>query len=71
MARKLRFVPEGGLVEVTLRTIQGRFLLKPTPIAHGDRSRRHRTGSSSIWDGYSCIPIPLEPFPYASLTGRC
>lgn len=30
MARRLRFVPEGGaLVEVTCRTIQGRFLLKP------------------------------------------
>lgn len=31
MARRLRFIPEGGaLVEVTCRTIQGRFLLKPT-----------------------------------------
>jgi len=31
MARKLRFIPEGGaVVEVTCRTIQGRFLLKPT-----------------------------------------
>jgi REP element-mobilizing transposase RayT len=32
MARKLRFIPEGGaLVEVTCRTIQGRFLLRPSP----------------------------------------
>lgn len=31
MSRRLRFIPEGGaLVEVTCRTIQGRFLLKPT-----------------------------------------
>ncbi|MGH9380217.1 MAG: transposase [Thermoanaerobaculia bacterium] len=31
MARRLRFIPEGSLVEVTARTIQGRFLLKPGP----------------------------------------
>jgi REP element-mobilizing transposase RayT len=32
MARKLRFVPEGGaLVEVTCRTVQSRFLLRPSP----------------------------------------
>lgn len=31
VARRLRFIPEGGaLVEVTCRTLQGRFLLKPT-----------------------------------------
>ena len=31
MARKLRYVPpEGGLFEVTTRTVQGRFLLKPS-----------------------------------------
>jgi REP element-mobilizing transposase RayT len=32
MPRRLRFIPEGGaLVEVTTRTIQGRYLLKPSP----------------------------------------
>ena len=32
MARGLRFVPEGGsLVEVTVRTAQSRFLLRPSP----------------------------------------
>lgn len=32
MSRGLRFVPEGGaLVEVTLRTIQSRLLLRPGP----------------------------------------
>ena len=32
MSRRLRFIPDGGaLVEVTCRTLQGRFLLKPTP----------------------------------------
>ena len=32
MPRRLRFVPAGGsLVEVTTRTLQGRFLLKPSP----------------------------------------
>lgn len=32
MGRKPRYVPAGGaLVEVTTRTVQGRFLLKPTP----------------------------------------
>lgn len=31
MSRRLRFIPEGGaLVEVTCRTIQGRFLLRPS-----------------------------------------
>lgn len=31
MPRRLRFIPEcGALVEVTCRTVQGRFLLKPT-----------------------------------------
>jgi REP element-mobilizing transposase RayT len=31
MARRLRFIPEGGsLVEVTCRTIHGRFLLRPS-----------------------------------------
>ena len=31
MGRRLRFIPSGGaLVEITCRTIQGRFLLKPT-----------------------------------------
>ncbi len=33
VSRRLRFVPEGGaLVEVTCRSIQGRFLLKPSPV---------------------------------------
>lgn len=30
MGRRLRFVPEGHLVEITCRTVQGRFLLKPS-----------------------------------------
>ncbi len=30
MARKLRFVPKECLVEITCRTIQGRFLLWPS-----------------------------------------
>jgi putative transposase len=31
MSRRLRFIPDGGaLVEVTCRTLQGRFLLRPT-----------------------------------------
>ena len=31
MARKLRFIPPGSVVEVTARTVQSRFLLKPGP----------------------------------------
>ena len=31
MARDLRYVPPGSLVEVTCRTIQGRYLLRPSP----------------------------------------
>lgn len=31
MARPLRFVPAGSVVEVTCRTIQGRWLLRPSP----------------------------------------
>jgi REP element-mobilizing transposase RayT len=30
VGRRLRYIPEGSLVEVTCRTVQGRFLLKPT-----------------------------------------
>jgi REP element-mobilizing transposase RayT len=30
--RRIRFVPPGSLVEVTCRTIQGRLLLRPSPI---------------------------------------
>ncbi len=32
MSRRLRFVPPGSLVEVTCRTVQGRLLLRPSPI---------------------------------------
>jgi REP element-mobilizing transposase RayT len=32
MPRRLRFVPPDSLVEVTCRTVQGRLLLRPTPI---------------------------------------
>ncbi|MGE0641870.1 MAG: transposase [Thermoanaerobaculia bacterium] len=31
MGRRLRFIPAGSLVEVTCRTIQGRYLLQPEP----------------------------------------
>ena len=31
MGRRLRFIPKEGLVEVTARTVQGRFLLLPVP----------------------------------------
>ncbi len=32
MPRRLRFIPTGSLVEVTCRTVQGRLLLRPSPI---------------------------------------
>lgn len=32
MSRRLRFIPPGSLVEVTCRTVQGRLLLRPTPV---------------------------------------
>lgn len=32
MSRRLRFVPPGSLVEVTCRTVQGRLLLRPSPL---------------------------------------
>ena len=32
MGRRIRFVPPGSLVEVTCRTVQGRCLLRPTPL---------------------------------------
>jgi putative transposase len=31
MGRLLRFVPENSLVEITCRTVQARYLLKPVP----------------------------------------
>ena len=30
MPRPLRYVPPGAMVEVTLRTVHGRFLLRPS-----------------------------------------
>jgi len=32
MGRRIRFIPPGSLVEVTCRTVQGRLLLRPSPI---------------------------------------
>lgn len=32
MARRIRFIPPGALVEVTCRTVQGRLLLRPSPL---------------------------------------
>lgn len=32
MSRRLRFIPPSSLVEVTCRTVQGRLLLRPSPI---------------------------------------
>ena len=32
MPRRLRFVPPSSLVEITCRTVQGRLLLRPTPV---------------------------------------
>lgn len=32
MSRRLRFIPPGSLVEVTCRTVQGRLLLRPSPV---------------------------------------
>ncbi len=32
MARRIRYFPPGSLVEVTCRTMQGRLLLRPTPL---------------------------------------
>jgi len=32
MSRRLRFIPPGSLVEITCRTVQGRLLLRPTPV---------------------------------------
>ena len=31
MGRRLRYVPEGAMVEITTRTLHGRCLLKPVP----------------------------------------
>jgi REP element-mobilizing transposase RayT len=48
MSRRLRYIPEGGaLVEVTCRTLQSRFLLRPSPalddIVVGVLARAQRT----------------------------
>jgi REP element-mobilizing transposase RayT len=60
MARRLRFIPEGGaLVEVTCRTVQSRFLLKPTeemrPIVIGVLARAWRH-----------CPVDLHAFVFLS-----
>ena len=60
MSKRLRFIPEGGaLVEVTCRTIQGRFLLKPSeelrPIVIGVLARAQKL-----------YPIQLHAFVFLS-----
>jgi len=34
MGRRLRYFPSGSLVEITCRTVQSRFLLRPTPLVN-------------------------------------
>lgn len=34
MPRRIRFIPPGSLVEITCRTVQGRLLLRPSPISN-------------------------------------
>ena len=56
--RKLRYVPEKTMVEVTDRTIHGRFLLLPTPllkkIAIGALGRAQRLHGVRIF-GFACL----------------
>jgi hypothetical protein len=55
VGRKLRFVPERGtLVEVTCRTVQGRFLLRPSPLLN-DGLRE------DFWFSQSLESRPLAP----------
>lgn len=60
MGRRLRFVPQGGaLVEVTCRTIQGRFLLRPS-----DRLRDLTLG---VLARAACLyPVEVHAFVFMS-----
>ncbi len=61
--RKLRFVPETTMVEVTDRTIHGRFLLLPTPllkkIVLGALGRAQRLHGVRIF-GFACLTNHLH-----------
>ena len=62
MSRKLRHIPTGGsLVEVTCRTIQGRLLMRPSPLLNdiilGVLGRAQRL-------------YPLEVVAYSFLTSQ-
>jgi REP element-mobilizing transposase RayT len=60
MARRLRFIPEGGaLVEVTCRTVQGRFLLRPS-----DELRSVVIGVLSRAQDFS--PVEIHAFVFLS-----
>ena len=59
MSRKLRHIPQGGsLVEVTCRTIQGRLLMRPSPLLNeiilGVLGRAQRLYPLEVV-GYSCL----------------
>jgi REP element-mobilizing transposase RayT len=60
MARRLRFIPEGGsLVEVTCRSVQGRFLLKPS-----EELRRVVIGV--LARGQKLYPVEIHAFVFLS-----
>jgi len=59
MPRRLRYFPPGSLVEVTCRTMQGRLLLRPTPLVRdltlGVLARAAR-----------CYPVEIHAFAFLS-----
>jgi REP element-mobilizing transposase RayT len=59
MPRRLRFIPEGSLVEVTCRTIHGRFLLTPRPLV-----RRRTIGV--LGRAQRLYPVRVHAFAFLS-----
>ena len=60
MARRLRFIPDGGaLVEVTCRTVQGRFLLRPS-------DRLNRIIAGILARAQRFYPVDIHGFVFLS-----
>ena len=64
MARRLRFIPPGSLVEVTCRTIQGRLLLRPSPVLH-DAIRGVLARAARLY------AVEVHALPFFRITTTC
>ena len=79
MARPLRFIPAGSLIEVTIRTVHGRLLLRPSGVANdlivgliGRAQRRHeiRIHALAVLSNHAHVLVSADsPQQLAALSG--